>query len=154
MTKRWQFRQSQVTPFPIDKVFSFFSDAQNLARLTPPSVGFRMRTPNPVQMVPGALIDYDLKLFGVRMHWQARIEAFEPGHYFVDTQVKGPYRYWRHVHEFEPVSEGTLVKDTVDYELPPGPLGHVAQVIFVKHTLRQMFEYRKKSLDNILAAGK
>jgi len=44
-------------------------------------------------MKAGAIIDYSLRLYGVSVKWRTRIEAFEPELRFVDTQLKGPYRY-------------------------------------------------------------
>ena len=78
----------------------------------------------------GAIIDYSLRLYGVSLKWRTRIEVFEPERRFVDTQLKGPYRTWHHLHEFEEVEQGTRMRDVVDYELPFGPLGTVARALF------------------------
>ena len=67
--------------------------------------------------------------------WLTRIEIWEPGRRFVDTQVRGPYRLWRHTHVFEDHPEGTLVRDRVSYEIPLGPLGELARLLFVRRDL-------------------
>jgi ligand-binding SRPBCC domain-containing protein len=76
-------------------------------------------------MRQGALIEYELRLFGVPFRWKTLIESFEPEHRFIDVQLSGPYHSWRHTHEFREVPEGTLVSDRVEYELPlpNGPRG-------------------------------
>ena len=75
----------------------------------------------------GTLIDYELKLFGIRFHWQTLIEQFEPEAHFVDVQLTGPYRRWHHEHAFEEAPGGTCVIDRVDYEMPLGPLGRIGE---------------------------
>ena len=93
-------------------------------------------------MGAGTLIRYKLRLRGIPIRWLTRIEQWEPGRRFVDQQLKGPYRYWHHTHEFEPDSGGTLMRDTVRYALPAGRLGEVARRITVERDLNRIFDYR------------
>jgi ligand-binding SRPBCC domain-containing protein len=131
------------------EVFSFFSDARNLERLTPGFLGFEIMTPMPMEMKAGALIDYRLKLFGVPLRWRTRIDEFEPISHFVDVQLSGPYRLWRHRHEFRTVPGGTQMRDQVDYELPFGPIGTVARTLFVRSTLDRIFDYRSSVIQDL-----
>ena len=149
MARRWQLEQTQIVPTPRSEVFAFFADAGNLERLTPDFLGFKILTPSPIDMKVGAIIDYSLRLHGVSLKWRTRIEVFEPETHFVDTQLKGPYRYWHHHHEFEEVEQGTRLRDVVDYELPCGPLGTVARALFVRGSLERIFGYRQQAVKEI-----
>ena len=96
-------------------------------------------------MRPGTLIDYRITLFGIGLRWRTLIETFEPEARFVDVQLKGPYAVWRHTHTFEDAPDGgTELGDRVAYELPLGPLGEIAHVLFVKRQLKQIFDYRAR----------
>ena len=128
------------------EAFSFFADAHNLEQITPDSLGFHILTPDPIVMRAGTLIDYELTLHGIRMKWRTLIEEFVEGEYFVDLQLSGPYRLWRHRHEFRDIAEGTQMIDRVDYELPFGPLGRVVRRLFVRRSLEQIFDYRSKAI--------
>ena len=132
----------QILPRPRDEVFAFFEDARNLEAITPPFLRFRVVTPGPIAMRAGALIEYRLSLFGAPFGWQTEIEVYEPTRRFVDRQLRGPYRVWRHTHEFEDVAGGTRMADHVEYELPLGPLGDIAHALFVKRTVAKIFDYR------------
>lgn len=139
-------------PRPRNELFAFFSDAANLERLTPPSMSFRIKTPQPIPMKPGTLIDYEIRLFGVPMKWRTLIDVFDPEERFVDEQLRGPYKLWRHTHTFEDVAGGTMVRDHVEYELPLGPLGTIAHAVFVRRQLKTIFDFRAKTMREIFPA--
>jgi ligand-binding SRPBCC domain-containing protein len=94
-------------------------------------------------MHAGALIDYRLRLHGVPMHWRTKITEWEPSERFVDEQLVGPYRFWRHEHTFADVDGGTLVRDHVDYAVPGGRLIHW---LVVRSDVAKIFEYRRDVL--------
>jgi ligand-binding SRPBCC domain-containing protein len=144
-------RREQRLPKPPGQVFEFFADAFNLERITPPWLGFRVHTPGPIAMGPGTLIEYRLRLHRVPVRWLTRIEVWEPGRRFVDVQVRGPYRMWHHTHEFESGGRGdTIVRDTVRYAMPLGPLGAAAHRLFVAGDLRAIFDYRVASVSKVM----
>jgi ligand-binding SRPBCC domain-containing protein len=144
--------RDQVVPRGRDEVFAFFADAFNLEAITPPWLGFRVITPGPIGMAPGTLIEYRLKLHGLRVDWLTSIEIWEPGRRFVDTQVRGPYRLWRHTHVFEDHPHGTLVRDRVSYAIPLGPLGELARLLFVRRDLDRIFDHRRVAVAEALGA--
>jgi ligand-binding SRPBCC domain-containing protein len=149
--KTYTLLREQVLRRPRDEVFAFFADAGNLERITPPFLRFRVVTPAPVRVATGTLIDYRLSLFGVPFGWRTRIEEFEPAKRFVDAQLRGPYRLWRHTHAFEVAPEGTRMLDRVEYAMPLGPLGRLARALFVRATLDRIFDYRARTIEEIFA---
>jgi ligand-binding SRPBCC domain-containing protein len=128
---------------PPEEVFPFFSDARNLERITPPWLHFRVISQEPDAMGPGTLIRYRLRLRGIPVRWLTRIDAWEPNRRFVDLQLRGPYRLWHHTHEFVPDGEGTLMRDTVRYAMPAGPLGELARRWPVAGDLERIFAFRR-----------
>ena len=139
--------REQRIPAPPEDVFPFFEDAYNLEAITPEFLGFQVTTPRPIDMHEGALIEYRLKLHGVRVNWRTRIERFEPPDLFVDAQLSGPYKLWHHTHTFEPDGRGgTLMRDRVRYALPFGPFGAIAHLLFVKRDLRRIFDFRRDEI--------
>ena len=135
-----------IVPVDLDRTFAFFSDAQNLERLTPPWLSFRIQTPLPIEMKEGTLIDYLIELYGVPIPWRTRIDVWEPGVRFVDRQIAGPYRWWRHEHRFEPVAGGTRVVDHVEY-LPRAPW---LSTWLVRRDVDRIFTYRQSALARML----
>lgn len=144
-----RLEREQVVRRPLREVFEFFAGAENLEWITPPWLRFRMLTPEPIEMGVGTLIDYRLRLHGLPLRWTSRIELWEQEHRFVDEQLHGPYRFWRHLHEFVPVGGGTRLRDRVEYALPLGPLGLLA-LPAVRRDLVRIFDYRRGTVARLL----
>jgi ligand-binding SRPBCC domain-containing protein len=135
-------------PRPIDEVFPFFSDARNLERLTPPFLKFQVITPDPIVMKPGARIRYKLSLHGLPISWESEITAWDPPHRFIDEQLSGPYRLWRHEHRFVAQDGGTQVSDHVDYAVLGGSL---TNSLFVAPDVHRIFDYRTQILQSLFS---
>lgn len=152
MRTPYELDVSVFVPLPIERVFAFFADAANLEAITPGTLRFRILTPLPIVMRPGALIDYRLRLRGVPIRWRTEITAFQPPSMFIDEQRKGPYLLWRHLHRFEPGADatgklGTFVRDTVTY-LPRG--GRLIHRWLVRPELDAIFRYRQEQIVRLL----
>lgn len=130
-------------PRPIEEVFEFFGNASNLEQMTPPWLGFKILTPQPIVMRPGTLIDYRISLRGLPMKWRTEISTWNPPFEFVDEQLKGPYRQWHHRHTFVSRDGGTDVTDEVTYNVLGGA---IIRNLFVKNDLEKIFAFREKTL--------
>jgi hypothetical protein len=149
-----RLERRQFIPLPLAGVFRFFADAGNLETITPPSLHFRILTPQPIDIQSGTRVDYRLALFGIPFKWRTRIESFDPPHRFTDIQERGPYQHWHHTHEFIQEDGGTLMFDRVDYQLPLGPLGGLAHALFVQRELERIFDYRFQVIERLLAGNR
>lgn len=147
--------RSQTLPITVDHAWSFFSTPRNLALITPPGLGLVIREPfDDRPAFNGQLISYTVRpLLRIPVRWVTRIESVEAPHRFVDTQLEGPYRLWRHTHEFEAVPDGVRMKDRVEYELPLGALGELAHRLWVRRELDRIFDHRTQTLSKILRPG-
>lgn len=148
----YELRTESVLPLPREQVFAFFAAAENLERITPPELQFRIVTPLPIAMREGALIEYRLKLGGVPFGWTTRIASWEQPQRFVDKQLRGPYALWEHTHEFEDVAGGTRVTDRVRYRLPFGILGRLVHPV-VRLQLERIFAYRERAIRDWVESG-
>jgi len=169
---RHHFQTEQWVPFPREQVFSFFADPSNLPPLMPGWQHARVERANyvsPPEMPhtgkvvagQGSLMTISfrlLPLLPLRLEWDAYIAEFRWGDYFCDEQVRGPFRYFRHCHrirdEVRDGVRGSAVNDAVEYELPLGLLGDLANGLGVRRQIRSLFHHRQKMLPGLLAAAK
>ena len=141
--KTFFFDDALFLPVPRSEVFAFFAEARNLEKLTPPWLRFEVLTGDPITMDAGTLIDYRIHWRGIPLRWRTQIEVWEPPHRFVDRQIRGPYRLWRHEHLFIDRGNGTSIIDRVEY----APLGGaLAQRLVVARDVKRIFAYRHEVL--------
>lgn len=147
---RYQLKREQQLFCDIVTAWDFFSSPNNLSRITPKELNFVVLTDvGHNSIFPGMEINYTVApLLGIPLKWQTVITQVEEQKSFTDFQKKGPYKYWKHFHEFIPNEKGVLMKDTVDYELPFGILGTIAHRLIVKKKLEHIFDYRYSVLEN------
>ncbi len=169
MSRRRTLQSRQWVPHPLETVWNLFSDPANLELLTPPSYGASVRPQGPFQ--EGCKIVIQLKPFGIPapLKWISGIQDLRVSperREFVDLQLSGPFAYWRHHHVFEAGdrefhgkrsgqvvkvdSGGTWIIDDVEYEMPYGMAGGIAERLFARKQLEAMFAYRKKKVLELL----
>lgn len=152
--KLHRMQKTQELPLTIEEAWSFFSDPRNLGQITPPSLGFRMTSPDIASEIhAGMIITYRIKpLPLVSLDWVTEITQARRPYLFIDEQRFGPYRFWHHQHHFEETATGVRTTDLVHYALPFGPLGRAAHSLVVHRQLRQIFEYRREALATLFRA--
>jgi ligand-binding SRPBCC domain-containing protein len=161
---RHSFQTEQWVPYPRERVFVFFSDPANLPPLMP---GWqRARVERTALVAPpllptsslaageGSLITVSFRVIPwvpVRLEWDAYISEFHWNESFCDEQRRGLFKYFRHWHRIRDEANGSTVSDAVEYELPLGPLGDLANGLAVKRQIRAQFRYRQRMLPILLS---
>jgi ligand-binding SRPBCC domain-containing protein len=166
---------SQWVPYPVELVFAFFANPGNLPHLAPKWQKARLESsrliaPPPRPVAPDPALRYQSPAAGagselvvsfrtlhtlpIRLTWLARITEFAWNSHFCDEQLKGPFRSWKHRHgiiaETREGVNGTRIADEVEYSLPGGPLGSLADALFVRRQMEATFAYRLKQVEEIL----
>lgn len=135
---------------PRSEIFPFFADAANLEVLTPPSLKFHILSPGPIHMQAGTLIDYRIVIRGLPVRWRSEITVWEPPCRFVDEQRRGPYRLWRHEHQFKEEHGKTIISDRVEYAVPFDFLTHRW---FVRPEIESIFDFRTRKMREVFPAA-
>ena len=145
----YQIEEKQKIPATIDSIWDFISSPENLKHITPEYMGFEILDKFiPDKMYPGMIISYKLSpVPGIKIKWVTEITHIKEKEYFVDEQRVGPYSMWHHQHKIEPEEGGVLMTDIVSYKPPFGFLGKMANSLFIKKQLDEIFSYRKKALE-------
>jgi len=149
-----RFDETHPLPIARDQAWRFFSDPRNLARITPPSLGFRVISDVPDDVYPGLMITYRVRpLFNIPVTWVTEITHVASGERFVDEQRAGPYAMWHHEHHFRDIPGGTEMRDIVHYALPGGPIGDVVNEWVVAKKVAEIFGHRRQVLNAFFGAA-
>jgi len=145
----YQFKQALKINATIDDVWDFISSPKNLKEITPSYMGFDITSEDlPEKMYPGMIISYIVKpVLGIKTVWVTEITQIRDQFYFVDEQRVGPYTIWHHEHFIEPIEHGVLMKDIVSYKPPFGILGSIANRLFIRKKLKEIFAYRTMAIE-------
>jgi len=149
--KIYSLKATQNIPVDLKTAWDFISNPENLNKITPPDMGFEIKTENlPKEMYPGMLITYTVKpLFGIPVTWVTEITQMKEQNYFIDNQVIGPYKLWHHQHFLKEIDGGVQMDDEINYALPFGILGEIVQPIIVANKLKKIFDFRKIAIEKM-----
>ncbi|MEY5069591.1 MAG: hypothetical protein RLZ47_1453 [Bacteroidota bacterium] len=150
--KTYQLKFEQKLPISLEQAWDFFSSPLNLAKITPDHMGFIITSDfkEGQKMYPGMIITYKVSpLLGIKLNWMTEITHVQEGKYFVDEQRFGPYALWHHQHHFEEIKGGVHMTDIINYAIPYGFIGRIANSILVENEVRGIFDYREKKVEEL-----
>lgn len=149
MSKVYSFKTLQVLPISLNEAWSFFSNPANLQSITPGHLGFKIISAHHGEaMYAGQVIEYQVKpVLGIPLYWMTEITHVSDKKYFIDEQRFGPYSLWHHQHHFKETDRGVEMTDIVHYKLPFWFLGDIANVLFVKRQLKEIFDHRYRVVE-------
>ena len=143
-----RFERIQTVPTSLEEAWAFFSNPANLSAITPPALGFAVRSQLPTEMYAGLFITYRVRpLLNIALEWVTEITHVEHQRYFVDEQRVGPYALWHHEHHFREVPGGAEMRDLLHYSVGFGPFGDAAVRFVVRPRLEAIFAFRRAVLE-------
>lgn len=145
---------------PLEKVWAFHQDVRSsLPKLSPPEDQVALEHADDPPVVGARIVIVARGPLGKRIRWVARIVEHVPPHAvvfgeearFVDEQESGPFARWRHAHEFERIDDkSTRIIDRIEYSVGLGPIGWIADKLFVARKLKAMFASRHAMTKKLL----
>lgn len=148
-----QFERETEMPVPAETLWDWHMQDGAFEKLVPPWQEVEILD-RPERLEEGARLVMKMYLAGpIGVRWVAEHHDFIEGRQFVDVQVEGPFRSWRHTHRFEPAGEErSVLHDIVEYELPMGRVGAFFGGWIARGQLDRMFEYRHRVTREALSA--
>jgi len=148
--KIFTIKANQTIPISIDEAWGFFSNPNNLPKITPPWLNLKVTSELPDKMYEGMIITYKVYPFwGLPSNWVTEITTVKEKIFFIDEQRFGPYKFWHHQHHFKKTSSGVEMTDIINYALPFDPLSRPLNNILVGKKVKEIFSFRKGVLENL-----
>ena len=101
----------------------------------------------------GQEVTWEARHFGIWWRITSRITEFDRPRSFVDEMQHGPFAAFRHEHRFVQSDSITAMIDRVDYRLPLGILGRIADALLVKRYTRHLLEVRNHYIKQAAEVG-
>jgi ligand-binding SRPBCC domain-containing protein len=147
----YSIKEVQRMPVSLDEAWSFFSHPRNLAVMTPEYLNLKFT--NELfgdEMYPGQVMTYKVKpVLGIPMFWMTEITHVMDRKFFVDEQRFGPYALWHHQHHFREIPGGVEMTDLVHYKVPGWIIGDLANTLFIRKKLEEIFSFRRKKVEEL-----
>jgi ligand-binding SRPBCC domain-containing protein len=146
------FERSCIVRAPVEEVFAFHLDTRNAARIAPrtmPVLDVRGSFP----LAEGDEVEIDVRLWPLplRRTWRVRADRVVRPSLVVDRMLAGPFPAWVHEHRFEALGDGTTrLTDHVDYRVPFGVLGAIADRVAIRYLMGRVFRARQAVTKELL----
>ena len=147
----YQIKRIQNIPIELKKAWDFFSQPDNLKLITPDYLNFKILSKSDAgEMYPGMIITYTLSpLFHISINWATEISQVKEYKYFIDNQIKGPYKIWHHEHHFKETEQGVEMRDILYYEIPYGFVGRFLHKLIIGKKVNEIFNYREQKIKEL-----
>ena len=97
----------------------------------------------------GDIVTWEAVHLGVRQRLTAKVTVMNRPYYFEDVMVKGAFHSFHHIHEFIEQDNETVMIDRFQYRSPFGPIGVIADKLFLESYMRKFLVSRAKALKEI-----
>lgn len=96
----------------------------------------------------GDTVTFAARHFGLPWRMTSRISAYDRPDRFVDEQVEGPFRSWRHEHTFswDDARGVTVSRDVIHFTAPLGMLGRLVTKAVLERYLTRLIAERNAYL--------
>ena len=94
----------------------------------------------------GQEVEWEARHLGRAWRLRSRITEMDRPRSFTDEQVSGPFTRYHHTHTFVARDGGTLMIDDWRHVPPLGPLGALADVLFLARHMRRTLEMRAAAI--------
>ena len=135
------FEYSSWIDAPVSVVFAFHERPDAFEKLAPPGQKIQILH-RKGGLETGARIEFLTRVGPIPVRWLALHVEYEKDRFFLDEQIRGPFKKWYHRHEFEEERGGTRLTDSIRFSLPGGWPADLLFSPVVKYKLRGMFRNR------------
>lgn len=94
----------------------------------------------------GSTVTWRARHFGIPFRLRSVVFDIDPPRGFSDRQISGPFASFLHEHRFEEHPAGTLMRDTVTFRSPLGPIGRLVDTMFLGEYMRRLILERNQIL--------
>lgn len=144
---------SELIEAPRSDVYAYLTAPSHQPFLLQPAIDVEVLTPDGPHK-RGEEVHFSMTRFGLSQSIRFKIEDVLPDRRLTYRQSEGVFAHWTHTMKFEDHSEkSTLVTDLVDYKLPFGLFGFLADDLLIKGDMERILRRRLQRAKEHFLAG-
>jgi ligand-binding SRPBCC domain-containing protein len=141
-----EFVLERVIAAPRQTVFALALDAGLHLRSMARYGEMMIEAPDGGVFTEGSTVTWRARHFGIPFRLRTMVYDVDAPSGFRDRQLSGPFGAFLHVHSFEEHPVGTMLRDTVTFRSPLGPIGRLVDRMFLREYMRRLIEERNDHL--------
>ncbi len=135
---------------PVEKVFHYCTDTDQMAQLLPPGLCFKILQRSTRHLSQGVTLEFEVRLFKIPFRRKLHVHSFSQGRHIAYVAQSSSFFACERDYYFESLPNNqTRVTDCVLYRLPLGPVGLLLDRLWVRPLLQRAFEHRRAVLQSI-----
>lgn len=140
---------------PIEAVFAFHRDTRNAKLIGHPAQPILgVEGTFPLEKGDEVVLRVLVLPLPIPQRWRVRVARLVEPTLLVDETLDGPFTRFVHEHRFEDLGDGrTRLVDDVEYALPFGAAGRLADALLVRHLMGPTFRHRQRRTRELLEAA-
>ncbi len=140
MSEKTELKFSREMPCDAEFLFNWHNSPGVFSRLLPGWEPLEVLS-HPSELSGEKEVELKVTQGPVSFKWKLKHDSIKPPFSFEDYQVSGPFRYWRHKHEFKALSENSSeLIENLSFQSPV--LNKLISNTLIKDKLKRLFDYR------------
>ena len=90
------------------------------------------------EIILGETINFESRFFSFVQKLKIKVVELDKPFRLTDEMIEGKFKSFKHLHEFVPKDNKTLIRDTLIWTSPFGILGKIADELLLKKRLRKI----------------
>jgi ligand-binding SRPBCC domain-containing protein len=147
--KRTEFKLTRIhlTSFinaPVERVFDL-SRSINLHMISTSATGEKAIAGTISGLInESETVTWEAKHLFKKRYFTSKITQMKKPDMFIDEMQKGDFKSFHHEHHFKQVDNGTIMIDIINFEVPYGLFGKIADKIFLRSYLERFLVKRNE----------
>jgi len=135
---------------PPEQVWSLLARTESLRTLSGPELDLAPVETWPEVLTQGAVIQFNVRTFGLPMLWACEFVKVEPPHKWVLQQRTSPFRFWQVAETLYPVGNDTLLEDCICYAVNGGSIGMAIAAPLLIPKLERIIDHRHRAVHRLI----
>jgi len=134
-------------PAPVEKVFHYFTDTDQIVSSFPPSMKFKIVERTCRHLSQGSCMEFQVDLLYVSTRWKSHVHSFSQKRHITCIWRSNSYTSFEQDYYFESITPNqTRITECILYRMPLGKLGTFFNSLLIAPYFRRIMKHRQSAM--------